>query len=356
MNIPNDEMYQLIDLETYDPNKVIIYENKKCCCCKILINWFLQIMVSLSLSIMIIIIIITKKMESPIPFIIFMFFYIIYIIVNLCSETAKILKEIQFNEGIEKILNDLFSQPPKINIYINCFDLKINNNGTSDSISYRKNVDFAYYSWKDVSGILKLGNNENKKYPFIKLYLDYDIYYADSMSIYDLNRFKDKLKEINKDKKFFSVTDNKIIPNFNKIQLICIDPLNFPCFVSIKYFYLFTFIPFSEFYKIYINILCYNQTFKIRKVISTRKDLNNDEKYNLMTPGLNYNGELIKYENTGNTNSNYELKEPTKEELDKSMEYNNLIPNFNINNIDEGIYIVKDIDTPLINDNTNTNS
>ena len=92
MNIPNDEMYQLIDLETYDPNKVIIYENKKCCCCKILINWFLQIMVSLSLSIMIIIIIITKKMESPIPFIIFMFFYIIYIIVNLCSETAKKIK------------------------------------------------------------------------------------------------------------------------------------------------------------------------------------------------------------------------------------------------------------------------
>ena len=205
MNIPNDEMYQLIDLETYDPNEAIIYENKKRCCCIILIKWFLQLMVSLSLSIMIIIIIITKKLEDPIFFFIFMFFYIIYLIVNLCSETATFLKEIQFNEGIEKILNELFSQPPKINICIECFDRKINNNGKYDFISLLKNFDFSYYSWKDVSGILKLGNNDNKKHPFIKLYLDYDIYYADSMSIYDLNRFKDKLKEINKDKKFFNV-------------------------------------------------------------------------------------------------------------------------------------------------------
>ena len=35
------------------------------------------------------------------------------------------------------------------------------------------------------------------------------------------------------------------------------------------------------------------------------------------------------------------------------MEYNNLIPNFNINNVGEGIYIVSDINTPL---NNNTHS
>ena len=72
-----------------------------------------------------------------------------------------------------------------------------------------------------------------------------------------------------------------------------------------------------------------------------------------MTPGLNYNNELIKYENTGNINNNYELKEPTKEELDKSMEYNNLIPNFNINNVGEGICVVSDINT-LLNNNTHS--
>ena len=74
-----------------------------------------------------------------------------------------------------------------------------------------------------------------------------------------------------------------------------------------------------------------------------------------MTPGLNYNDETIKFENTGSINTNYELKEPTKEELDKSMEYNNLIPNFNINNVSKDIYIVRDINTPL-NKNNNTNT
>ena len=74
-----------------------------------------------------------------------------------------------------------------------------------------------------------------------------------------------------------------------------------------------------------------------------------------MTPGLNYNNETIKFENTRSINTDYDLKEPTKEELDKSMEYNNLIPNFNINNVGEGICVVSDINT-LLNNNTHSPS
>ena len=37
------------------------------------------------------------------------------------------------------------------------------------------------------------------------------------------------------------------------------------------------------------------------------------------------------------------------------MKYNNLIPNFYINNVSEDIYNLSDINTPL-NKNTNTNS
>ena len=111
--------------------------------------------------------------------------------------------------------------------------------------------------------------------------------------------------------------------------------------------------PLFECYKIYLDCHYYCQTFKIRKIISTRNNLKNDEKYNLMTPGLNINNETIKYDNIGYINTNYELKEPTKEELDKSMEYNNLIPNFIINNVGEGICVVSDINT-LLNNNTHS--
>ena len=47
-----------------------------------------------------------------------------------------------------------------------------------------------------------------------------------------------------------------------------------------------------------------------------------------MKSGLNYNGQTIKYENKRSIHTNYDLKEPTKEELDKSIRYNYLIHDF----------------------------
>ena len=43
---------------------------------------------------------------------------------------------------------------------------------------------------------------------------------------------------------------------------------------------------------------------------------------------INYNGQTIKYENKRSIHTNYDLKEPTKEELDKHIRYNNLIHDF----------------------------
>ena len=240
-------------------------------------------------------------------------------------------KYLNNNEGIEKKMNDLFSQSPKIELTVECYHTLYSGDSEIDKVTYKENVKFDYYSWKDISGIFILGNIEAQNYPFIKLYLEQEIYFSDSISIYDLNQMKDNLIEKNKEKdKKISLIDNRTIPGFDKYNLICIDPKNAHClyFNKILFNILIFIPPLCVLYIFYLESKCHYQRFIIRKVISTRKDLNNDEKYNLMIPGLKYNGELIKYENTGNINNNYDLKEPTKEELDKSMEYNNLVPNF----------------------------
>ena len=59
------------------------------------------------------------------------------------------------------------------------------------------------------------------------------------MSIHDLNRFKDKLKEWNNNRdNYIYVTEKKIIPEFKKSYFICIEPLNIPSSIHIKYFQL----------------------------------------------------------------------------------------------------------------------
>ena len=50
-----------------------------------------------------------------------------------------------------------------------------------------------------------------------------------------------------------------------------------PKSVNFGLFFVFTIITFVEFYKLYINSFCVYQKFKIRKIVSTRYDLNMDQ-------------------------------------------------------------------------------
>ena len=71
-------------------------------------------------------------------------------------------------------MKEFFSQRPKIEIVVECYNEKNENKQTI----YKEIVNFDYYSWKDISGIFQLESNEakNKKYPFILLEIKYDIY------------------------------------------------------------------------------------------------------------------------------------------------------------------------------------
>ena len=103
-----------------------------------------------------------------------------------------------------------------------------------------------------------------------------------------------------------------------------------PCGVNMFLFIIFTIIPITELYKCYINSYCIDQKFSIRKLISTRYDLNKIEQYDVMTPSINVPNQQYVFDqsNYGYLNNQYSVREPTKEELDRAAQYKNKIPNY----------------------------
>ena len=279
MNYTKMDEEKLIDLNSYNPNeeKVENVSHKMPCPYWISFTWIGLIFLFLYLYIKS-----GNEIFGNICLVIYLFYVFSQFFVIFFGYNQFFLNRI---DGIEETMKELFSDGPKIEITVTCYHNVSTDDGGFEKVTYKEIFNFDYYSWKDISGIFRLESNEakKKKYPFILLEIDHDIYFADSMSIDDLNQMKEELIKKNKDRdKNIRITVNKIIPGLEKFNLICIDPKNVPCFdFNITLFYTFIFIPpLCEFYKIYLDCHYYCQTFKIRKVISTRNNLNNDEKYN----------------------------------------------------------------------------
>ena len=93
-------------------------------------------------------------------------------------------------------------------------------------------------------------------------------------------------------------------------------------------FILFVFLTFGEFYKSYINSLCVNQKFIIRKIVSTRYDLNHpicNEKYFKFNPQIDliFNTYNFEPQDFNYLNNYHHPKLPTKEEIEAAQKYEN---------------------------------
>jgi hypothetical protein len=88
---------------------------------------------------------------------------------------------------------------------------------------------------------------------------------------------------------------------------------------------------FGEFYKLYYNSLCIRQIYRIRKLVSTRYDLNQPI-YQAFMPQLDlithqYNFEFADY---NYINNDFHLVAPTNQELEKAKKYQSRVPDYKI--------------------------
>ena len=221
---------------------------------------------------------------------------------------------------------------------------------TKKVISHEEKVDFPYYCARDVSGLLELNAKKEETMGkfFIKLEIIPEINFADELTYLDYDNFRTNFYNINRQKdKFMSYSESRLIPGSKNIYLASFKEKE-ACSINIGLFILFTIIPLAEFYKCYVNSYSLKQQFKIRKLISTRYDLN-QEKYQDFVPSFDLPNEQYAFDpaNCIFIYEDYQVLKPTNKEISQAAIYQEKIPNYkccSYKNINEKIKvgIIKD--------------
>ena len=276
--------------------------------------------------------------------------YIIYFVLELCSSTASFLCNKNTDQGIYQILSNLYMTPPVIKFYCECYHYETRYYTTTDEdgntqthettvrvVTYRDYFFVPYYSARDVSGLFYLNCEEVqlKKIKYVQLELLDEINFADTISYMDYVSYKEQFLMINRRRDIYvDFNETRTIPGLTKYNLIKFGD-NDPCYVNYFWFLLFTIITFSEFYKLFFNSFCVYQSYKIRKIVSTRYDLNQpvyQKQYSSLVPQINLINKTYTYEpkEYNYINNIVKVRLPTKEELEKAEKYKDKIPDYKV--------------------------
>ena len=223
-----------------------------------------------------------KQKLKIIYLIVFLLLYIIYLILELTSPIFKFLCNKQKKKFSEKI-KSIFQKFPSIKFKSKS---KIRVDEDNCPINSKK---FKIFSSRDVSGLLALNSDSNnidkKKYVFLKL--KEELILEDEKTFLEYKKIKeDFIRENRRFDKNFQIEEEIKIKGLKDYYMIKLKEEDY-YIINKMFFLFFTFIAVVEFYKIWINYLSIYQEFTIKKIISSHKELNNEEKYDLYNPQIN---------------------------------------------------------------------
>jgi hypothetical protein len=234
------------------------------------------------------------------------FFYLAYTITACCSPTCSYLFNKHKADSIHDYMRSLFSSPPKVTWHIECYHYETRthhhkkSDGTTETrhethkvVTYRESEDFNYYSWRDISGLFlldshKIFRSHNKVY--IKLELEQDINFADDITKLDYQKQKDNFYYRNRWRDVHvDLREVRHVPGFNQFNMVRISNVHPPCVNKWMYLFFVFVIPLVDLYKMYVDQFCVEQDYSIKKVISSRFNLNQPqyaEPYQNFVPAL----------------------------------------------------------------------
>lgn len=312
--------------------------------CRHFFNWFSQLGVIAGLIFLIITTVSGHEaVAASIP--VFCVFYILYIIMCFCSPTFYYLRNKHKADSIHQHMQRLYYNHPVITFYAVCYHYRtihyterdskgniVHRTRTEKVVTHTDNENFRYSSWRDVSGCFLLDSEkflqkENHQKIYIKLELDFNVDNADDMTRYDYENQKHlfKMRNVWRDV-HMDFSESADIDGFTRYNLVKINE-NTPACFNWCLFLIFTFfIPVIEIYKIYINSFCVSQEYTIKKIVSTRYNLNSisdedlNKKYANDIPKIVIYGQEVCYDdNPSEFNKVYDL--PTEDELQESKKY-----------------------------------
>ena len=243
----------------------------------------------------------------------------------------------------------LYMTPPIIKFYCECYHYRVRHYTTRSKnggvrhhtkrvrvVTHRETFVIPYYSARDVSGLFYL-NYEGaalRRKTYIKLDLFGEVNFADPISYMDYMFYKDEFWRRNRYRDvYMHFNESRIIPGLTPHNLIKFG--NDHCCMNFFWFFICTIITFAEFYKILFNSFCLYQSYRVRKLVSTRYDLNQpvyQEQYLPLVPQLNLITQQYTYEaNYYNyLNPKFTVNVPTAEELSQAEQYKDKIPDYHV--------------------------
>ena len=273
--------------------------------------------------------------------------YVLYFLFEICSRTSKFLRNKTDHNQIKSTIEVLIQTPPVIEFYCECYHYGYrratfhppkrrggrghrshHHHRKRKIVTYSETASFPYYSARDVSGLFEL-NNSRKDAVYIKLELIPEINFADELSYMDYDIFRTDFYNINRPRDvYMDYSEKRDVPGLIPQNLVKISD-DEPCGVNFCMFVFFTLICLSEIYKCYIDSFCIEQNFKIRKLISTRYDLNQDQ-YQYFIPSINVPNQQYAFKPTNYNyiNKDFKVKKPTKKEIKNSTKYKDKIPKY----------------------------
>ena len=267
--------------------------------------------------------------------------YVLYVIIELCSHTSRFLLNKKSTYSIYNKLKELFSSSPVLQMSVSCYHFekrteeKKTNDGKIVQEEITERVDtysekryFPFYSFRDISGLFRVDlNNEifrNKTY--IKLTLDTVISFADSISCYDYQIFKEQFINENRNKDMkMDFRENFYIHNLSRNNLIKIKDEE-PFYFNFFFFFLCTIFTMALPYEIMLDNISIEGKYQIKKIISTRYNLNSyeyDGIYGNTIPAIKLGNNTYNFnsEDYGYDDQNAEINLPTMGEIENAKKY-----------------------------------
>ena len=275
------------------------------------------------------------------------FFYLVFEFLTFISN-YKYYKRTK--EGIKQKMQKIFVTRPEIIFHAECYHYEkrtvseLDDDGCRTTrtknvkvVTHTESEHFHYCSVRDVSGLLNLkcDKAQIKRKCYIKLQLKEEINFADAITIADYERqktsFQDRMRGYDD---HMDYSETKRLPGITHHNLIKFGEYD-PCTVSCFWYFIFTIFTLGQFYKWHVSSFCVFQSYKIRKIISSRYNLNSaemDKKYRLFNPQINLVTLKIYYEPKDYTF--YEpptnLQIPTEAELELAKKYDAQVPKYEV--------------------------
>jgi len=228
--------------------------------------------------------------DDPWAYIPLLITYFAYLISSFgFSNTFSYLNHMNRGSTINLYVGKLFYTPLVCDFQIKCYHNErrtstTTTNGKTKTSTNTVRVDtyneiqsFKYMSWRDVSGPFNLNIQrviENPNNTFVKLKINYEMELADDGSKEDYEAQKQNIIERNRNRDLlYDFSEITKIKGHNTFNLVCLGDNPNP-YVCSSLYILSALFGIVELYKKYVDQYCILQEFTIKKLISTRSDLN----------------------------------------------------------------------------------